>query len=73
MLLAIESRSAHEILGSTDDLKLRSSATLFSLVSPAGSVFHRILERYFAGELDGRTLKLIGTADGASESTSGEP
>lgn len=72
-LLAVENRSAHDILGAPDDAKLGSSATLFSLVSPAGSVFHRILERYFAGESDRRTLELIRMAEGSSESTSGEP
>ena len=59
-LLALEGRSAHEIFGSPDDAKLRSSATLFSRVAPAGSVFHRILDRYFVGEPDRRTLELIG-------------
>jgi uncharacterized protein (DUF1810 family) len=58
-LLAIEGRSAHEIFGSPDDLKLRSSATLFALVSPAGSVFERLLDRYFAGARDDRTLRLL--------------
>jgi uncharacterized protein (DUF1810 family) len=59
-LLAIEGRSAHEIFGSPDDLKLRSSATLFALVSPAGSVFEQLLDRYFAGVRDDRTLRLLG-------------
>ena len=59
-LLAIEGRSAHEIFGSPDDLKLRSSATLFALVSPAGSVFGQLLDRYFAGGRDDRTLRLLG-------------
>ncbi len=59
-LLAIEGRSARDILGSPDDLKLKSSATLFALVSPAGSVFERLLEKYFAGARDDRTLRLLG-------------
>jgi uncharacterized protein (DUF1810 family) len=59
-LLAIEGRAAHEIFGSPDDLKLRSSATLFALVSPAGSVFEQLLDRYFAGGRDDRTLRLLG-------------
>src|SRR5689334_16545308 len=58
-LLAVQNRSAREIMGSPDDLKLRSSATLFAAISPAGSVFHRLLERYFAGVPDERTLQLI--------------
>ena len=58
-LLAVPRRSAHEILGSPDDLKLQSSATLFSRVAPAGSVFHRLLDRFFAGVPDRKTLELL--------------
>ena len=58
--LAIEGRSAAEIFGSPDDMKLRSCATLFASVSPAGSVFHRLIEKYYAGQPDERTLRLIG-------------
>jgi uncharacterized protein (DUF1810 family) len=58
-VLGVEGRSATEIFGFPDDLKLRSSATLFARVSPEGSVFHRIIERYFHGEPDDRTLRLI--------------
>jgi uncharacterized protein (DUF1810 family) len=58
-LLAIEGRSAREILGSPDDLKLGSSATLFVQVSPPGSVFHRLLERYYDGQPDPLTLERL--------------
>ena len=58
-LLVIEGRSAHEIFGVPDDAKLRSCVTLFSRVSPAGSLFHRLLDRFFAGETDSKTLDLI--------------
>ncbi len=61
--LAANVRSARDLLGSPDDLKLRSSATLFAAVAPAGSVFERLLARYYGGEPDARTLRLIG-ADG---------
>ena len=57
--LAAEGRSAQDIFGSPDDLKLRSSATLFAAVSPPGSVFHRLLDRYFEGRPDVRTLALL--------------
>ena len=57
--LGVEGRSAHEIFDTPDDLKLRSCATLFARVSPAGSVFHRLLDRYFDGEPDPRTLELL--------------
>lgn len=59
-LLHIEGRSATEVLGSPDDLKLRSCATLFACVAPPGSPFERLLDRYFAGERDDRTLRLLG-------------
>lgn len=57
--LAVEGRSALEIFGSPDDLKLRSSATLFGQVSAEGSVFHRLLDKYFAGEPDEATLRIV--------------
>lgn len=63
--LAVEGRSAYEIFGSPDDLKLRSSATLFESVSPPGSVFARLLDRYFGGTRDDRTLRLLDAASGA--------
>jgi uncharacterized protein (DUF1810 family) len=59
-LLGVEGRSALDVFGSPDDMKLRSSATLFACVSPAGSVFEQLLDRYFGGERDGRTLRLMG-------------
>lgn len=62
--LGIEGRSAREVFGSPDDLKLRSCATLFAQVSPADSVFHRLLEHYFAGEADARTLALLDADQG---------
>jgi uncharacterized protein (DUF1810 family) len=58
--LAVGGRSANEIFGSPDDMKLRSCATLFAAVSPPGSVFERVLQKYFRGEPDGLTLRLLG-------------
>lgn len=57
--LLVAGKSALEIFGSPDDMKLRSCATLFAAVSPAGSVFERILDRHFGGEPDGRTLMTL--------------
>lgn len=51
--------SALDVFGSPDDLKLRSSATLFACVSDDGSVFDRVLGRYFRGERDPATLRLL--------------
>jgi uncharacterized protein (DUF1810 family) len=62
--LSVEGRSAHEIFGSPDDFKLRSCATLFAQVSPPGSLFHRLLDKYFEGGRDDRTLGLVGVAPG---------
>ena len=56
--LGIEGRSAEDIFGHPDDMKLRSCATLFAGVSPPGSVFHRLLDRFYEGERDERTLAL---------------
>ena len=59
-VLSIEGRSAAEIFGPPDDLKLRSCATLFACVSPPDSVFQRLLGKYFGGTPDGTTLRLLG-------------
>jgi uncharacterized protein (DUF1810 family) len=58
-LLAIRGRSAHDIFGSPDDMKLRSCATLFERVAAPGSVFGRLIDAYFAGERDPATLRLL--------------
>ncbi len=58
-LLQVEGRSALDILGSPDDLKLRSCATLFAQVASPDSVCHRLLQRFFDGEPDERTLDLL--------------
>ena len=64
-LLQVEGRSVYEIFGSPDDSKLKSCATLFAQVSPAGSVFERVLGKYFQGKPDRTTLDLLGAAPGA--------
>ena len=59
--LGVAGRSAREIFGPPDDLKLKSCATLFAAVSPPGSVFERVLETFFPGGRDEKTLRLLGT------------
>ncbi|MBA4189649.1 MAG: DUF1810 domain-containing protein [Planctomycetaceae bacterium] len=59
--LGVDGRSAYEIFGSPDDMKLKSCVTLFATVSPPGSVFERVLQKFFHGERDGQTLQLLGT------------
>jgi uncharacterized protein (DUF1810 family) len=58
-LLDVEGKSVSDIMGYPDDLKLRSSATLFAEVSQPGSVFHRLLDKYFAGDPDPHTLAIL--------------
>jgi uncharacterized protein (DUF1810 family) len=55
--------NATEIFGSPDDLKLRSSATLFASVSAPVSVFHRLLEKFYPGGPDKETLRLLGISN----------
>ena len=65
--ISVEGRSAREIFGSPDDLKLRSCATLFACVLPPGSVFDRLLEKYYGGEHDQKTLRLLGIDPASGE------
>lgn len=58
-VLGITGRSAHDIFGSPDDLKLRSCATLFEVLSPQDSVFLQLLDRFYNGERDAKTLQLL--------------
>ena len=57
--LAVEGRSAREIFGSPDDLKLRSSATLFERAEGDGGVFTRLLDKYYGSERDPATIARI--------------
>jgi uncharacterized protein (DUF1810 family) len=59
LVLAVEGRTAHDIFGSPDDMKLRSCLTLFDAIDRNG-VFARALERYFEGRPDRATLDLLG-------------
>ena len=57
-LMKVQGRSAHEIFGSPDDLKLRSCLTLFALAAPHDDVFSRCLAKYYGGKPDERTLEI---------------
>lgn len=48
----VEGRSIGEIFGDPDDLKFRSSMTLFALSAPENQIFKHALEKYFGGEMD---------------------
>jgi uncharacterized protein (DUF1810 family) len=55
----IVGRTALDIFGAPDDMKLRSSATLFASVS-GGGVFEQLIQKYFAGQPDEKTLQILG-------------
>ncbi|MGO8067217.1 DUF1810 domain-containing protein [Rhizobium leguminosarum] len=58
-ILSVNGRSAHEILGSPDDFKLCSSMTLFAAISDHGSPFHQVIEHFYQGKFDERTMEIL--------------
>jgi uncharacterized protein (DUF1810 family) len=58
-VFAIEGRTVSEIFGYPDDVKLRSCLTLFGSVAGPQSIFTKVLDKYFNGEKDGETLRLL--------------
>lgn len=58
-LLKLNTNNAVEIFGEIDAMKLQSSMTLFSLVEGAPDVFSKVLNKFFSGKLDKKTLKLL--------------
>ena len=57
-LYNLKSDNAHSIFGSPDDVKLRSSMTLFSLVPGADPIFQKVLDKFFDGKKDEKTLAI---------------
>lgn len=57
-LLNGESSDAHQIFGTPDDLKLRSSMTLFDFIRPQ-DIFAKVLDKFYSGQHDRRTLELL--------------
>ena len=57
-LLKHKKKRPEAIFGYTDAMKLRSSMTLFALVSEDDSVFHKVLQAFYNGEMDELTIKL---------------
>jgi uncharacterized protein (DUF1810 family) len=55
--------SAQEVFGGIDALKLRSSMTLFARADPGEPLFAQVLDRYFGGEADEATDRLLGRFD----------
>lgn len=62
-LVGLQGRSASQIFGYPDDLKLKSSMTLFSLVDNDDPVFGSVLDKYFDGARDERTVEIVGQID----------
>ena len=58
-LLEIEGKTANQIFGSPDDMKLKSSMTLFGALKNTNPIFQSVLDKYFNGTNDLRTLQLI--------------
>lgn len=58
-ILSLQGRSSNQILGSPDDLKLKSSMTLFNLIPDTDPVFQKVLDKYFDGNEDKRTIDFI--------------
>ena len=58
-LLVHKNKDIEYIMGGIDAMKLRSSMTLFALVSEENSVFHQVLDCFYDGEMDDYTKKLI--------------
>ena len=59
-LLGVKSNDATAVMGSPDDLKLKSSMTLFAAVPDANPVFRAVLAKFFGGREDEKTLRIIG-------------
>ena len=62
-LLGLENSSAYRVMGSPDDMKLKSSMTLFASLANTDPVFERVLQKFFNGERDRKTLELMEKAE----------
>ena len=58
-LLKLKTNDAHKIFGSPDDVKLRSSMTLFSSLNNADLVFKTVLDKFFNGQVDKKTVRIL--------------
>ena len=60
VLLGLSANDAEDVMGYPDDLKLRSSMTLFSQAVPSVKIFQQVLDKYFDGKMDQKTLEILG-------------
>lgn len=58
-VLNVNCNNAYQVFGSPDDMKLKSSMTLFELVAPENLIFGKVLDKFFNGERDERTIQII--------------
>lgn len=58
-LLALDTSDAGAVMGYPDDLKLRSSMTLF-FEATGDAVFQRVLDKFYSGKPDSKTLSILG-------------
>ena len=58
-LLTLSENDPGRVMGYPDDLKLRSSMTLFAAADPAEPVFRQVLDKFFSGKPDTKTLDLL--------------
>lgn len=59
-LLKLDTTDAHQILGSPDDRKLRSSMTLFASTSNTNPAFEMVLQKFYKGLKDKKTMQILG-------------
>lgn len=58
-LLQLQGLTAFDIFDGPDDMKVKSSMTLFSVAEGGHSIFNQVLEKYFQGKVDTRTLEIL--------------
>lgn len=63
-LLNLDNDNATQIMGRPDGMKLKSSMTLFACADPENAVFEKVLEKFYNGHKDGRTLKMLSKENG---------
>lgn len=59
-LLELDTDNPHQVFGSPDDLKLLSSMTLFEKAEGKAGIFTKVIEKYYGGKRDQKTLKILG-------------
>lgn len=62
VLLSLDSSNPSEVMGYPDDLKLKSCMTLFSVVASEIDVFGKVLDKFYSGKKDEKTVELLGKA-----------